>query len=85
MFVASSDPPAWKRLIDPGLSANERLDLINSIFSDHDELEVFEYLSGDDAQAFVDVIDEASVRVLPPPSNFSQTFISGRLGFGQPG
>ena len=37
-----------------------------SIFSDRDEIEVFEYLSGDDAQAFVDFIDEASVHILLP-------------------
>ena len=40
---------------------NERADLIMSIFSDHDEVGVLKYLSGDDAQAFVDVIDEASI------------------------
>jgi len=57
----SSDPPLWKRLISPSLSTNERLQLIGSIFSERDEVEVFEYLSGDDAQAFVDVIDEASI------------------------
>ena len=61
-----SNPPAWKRLISPSLSANERIDLITSIFSDRDEVEVFEYLSGSDAQAFVDVMDEASVCILLP-------------------
>ena len=82
MFTASSNPPAWKRLINPALPTNERLDLIKSIFSDHDELEVFDYLSGNDAQAFVDVIDEASARILPPRLNLSKTSISGRLDFG---
>ena len=31
-----------------------------TIFSDRDEVEVFQYLSGNDAQAFVDMIHEAS-------------------------
>ena len=35
---------------------------MKSIFSDRDEVEVFEYLSGKDAQAFVDVIDEVISR-----------------------
>ena len=48
-------------MISPSLSANGRIDLIMSIFSDRDEVEVFEYLSENDAQAFVDMIDEASV------------------------
>ena len=31
-----------------------------TIFPDRDEVETFQYLSGNDAQAFVDVIHEAS-------------------------
>ena len=58
--LTSSNPPAWKRLISPALSPNERIDLIMSIFSDCDEFEVFKYLSVKDAQDFVDVIDEVS-------------------------
>ena len=60
------NPPAWKRLISPTISTDERIDLIKSIFSDRDEVEVFNYLSGGDAQAFVDTIDEASVCILLP-------------------
>ena len=45
---------------------DEQMDLIKSIFSDRDEVEVFDYLSGGDAQAFVDTIDEASVRIRLP-------------------
>ena len=45
---------------------NERIGLIKSIFSDHDEVEVFNCLSGGDAQAFVDTIDKASVRIRSP-------------------
>ena len=64
VLITFSNPPAWKRLIDPALSMNERADLMTSIFSDRDELEVFEYLSGNDAQAFIEVIGEVSIRAL---------------------
>ena len=56
-------------MIGPGASTEERVDLIKSIFSDRDEGAVFEHLSGDDAQIFVDVIDEASIRTLLPLKN----------------
>ena len=60
------NPPPWKRLINPTVPTDERIDLIKSIFSDRDEVEAFHYLSGGDAQAFVDTIDEASVRIRLP-------------------
>ena len=65
----SSNPPPWKRLIDPQLSTNERIQLMKSVFSDRDEVEVFKYLSGNHVQAFVDVIDEASARTILPLEN----------------
>jgi len=37
-----------------------------SIFSDHNGAEVVGHLSGGDAQAFVDVIDEASIQIISP-------------------
>ena len=43
---------------------DERADLMTSIFLDRDELEALEYLSGNDAQTFVDAIDEVSIRFL---------------------
>ena len=58
--------PAWKRLISYPLSKHERISLIISIFSDHNGVEVVGHLSGDDAQDFVDAIDEASIQVLSP-------------------
>jgi len=73
-ILVRSNPPPWKRLIDPTLLMNERIQLIGSIFSDRDEVEVFKHLSKDDAQAFVDVIDEASICVLLPLEN-------GSIGF----
>lgn len=56
-----SNPPAWKLLIADTLPPNERIPLITSIFSDRDELDVFKYLPTDDAQSFIDVIDEVGV------------------------
>ena len=81
------DLPAWKRLISDTLSTDERIPLIKSIFSDRDEVVVFEYLSGDDAQAFVNVIDEASIRILlslkiGQPS-LAKTSAPRSLGFGK--
>ena len=58
-----SNPPPWKRLIDPTLHARERIQLITSIFSDRDEVETFKYLSRGDAQVFVDVVSEVSICV----------------------
>ena len=48
----------WKRLINRPLSADERISLITTIFSDRNETEAVSHLCGDDAQSFVDVIDE---------------------------
>jgi len=53
--------PAWKQLISANhtLTKNERVSLIMEIFSDHNQVRVVvEYLSGDNAQAFVDAVDE---------------------------
>lgn len=38
----------------------ECISLVTAIFLDCDQVEVVENLCGDDAQAFIDVIDEAS-------------------------
>ena len=50
--------PAWRRLINRLLTKDERIPLITDIFSDYDELEDVKRLHRDDAQSFVDVIDE---------------------------
>ena len=60
----SASLPAWKRLIDHPLSTDERIPLIESIVSDRDEAEIIGRLHGDDAQAFIDVIDEVSVYII---------------------
>ena len=64
------------------LSANERINLIVSIFSDRDEFEVVKYLSGGDAQALVDVIDEASIHAISPPKNVPAEIPPRWSGFG---
>ena len=56
--------PTWKRLIDRPLSTDERISLITDIFSNSDEAEGVMRLCGDDAQLFVDVVDE-----VPPNSH----------------
>ena len=39
---------------------NERVSLTTALFLDRNQVEVVESLSGEDAQAFIDVLDEAS-------------------------
>ena len=58
-----SNTPAWKCLIERSLTPDECTSLIADIFSDRDEAEAVKHLHGDNAQSFVDVIDE----VLPIP------------------
>jgi len=48
----------WKRLIDSPPVTSERIPLITAIFSDDDEIEVVRGLCKDDAQAFIDIVDE---------------------------
>ena len=50
--------PAWERLISQALPTDKRISLITSIFSDSSEIDTVNHLHGDDAQAFIDVIDE---------------------------
>lgn len=57
-IVTNLDVPAWKRLTKRLISTDERVSLITSIFSDHDEAEAVKRLRGDDAQSFIDAIDE---------------------------
>ena len=49
--------PAWKHLINRPLPPDQRISLITAIFSESNEADVVN-LDGDDAQAFVDVLDE---------------------------
>jgi hypothetical protein len=63
--VCSKDP-AWKLLISHTLATHERISLITAIFSDNDQVDMVENLSGDDAQNFIDVVDEVSTCTLSP-------------------
>ena len=51
---------------------NERIDLTTAIFSDRYGAEDAGHLTGDDAQAFVDVIDEASIPLFSTLKNESR-------------
>ena len=58
-------------MIDLTLSMDERIDLMKSVFSDCEEVEVFKYASRKDSQDLVDAMDEASIRILLPLNNMS--------------
>ena len=80
-----SEPRAWKRLIsDTALSKHERVSLITYIFSDSNEVESVRLLSGDDAQAFIDMIDEVSVHTMIEGLVPKITPYACCLGFGTP-
>ena len=63
VFVCS-DPPAWQRLISHTISMPERITLITSVFSDRDEIDGVGHLSGDNAQTFIDAVNEVSYPLL---------------------
>ena len=48
----------WKRSIDRPISVDKRVSLITAIFSNHHVAEAVKCLCREDAQAFVDVVDE---------------------------
>jgi hypothetical protein len=52
-------------LISNTLATPERISLIGTIFSDHNQVEMVENLSRDDAQAFIDEIDDVSPHKIP--------------------
>jgi hypothetical protein len=55
-----SDRPTWKSLISDTLPTHERISLVTMIFSVSSQVKMVQNLSGEDAQAFVDKIAEAS-------------------------
>ena len=59
---------------------DERVSLITSVFSDDNEVKTIRNLSGDDAQAFIDITNEVSLYTFSPP--FTQTSTHSRLGTG---
>ena len=64
LITDDPNPLAWKLLVDPALPVGKRIDLVTSIFSDHSEIKRVANISGDDAQAFINAIDEVSLRTL---------------------
>ena len=57
-FTVHSEDPAWKQLISHTLTTRERISLITTIFSDHNQVEMVGNLFGDDAQNLINAIDE---------------------------
>jgi len=55
---------AWKCLIDQPIAIDKRISLMTAIFSNHSVADAVKCLCREDAQAFVDVVDE----VLPHSS-----------------
>ena len=47
-------------------STDGHISLIMSIFSDHEKIKVVERLSGDDAQAYVDILNEVKIHIISP-------------------
>ena len=45
-------------MVELPLASDEQISLIADMFSDRDEIEVIEHLDGDDAQPFVDAMNE---------------------------
>lgn len=81
LLLARSGVPAWRRLIDRPLASDERISLITDIFSDHDETEEVKLLHGEDAQAFVDIIDEVFPHeyfVKTDPLNHDPSYLPSR-------
>jgi len=66
MTTDHSNSPAWKQLITRTLTVDERISLMNTIFSDRDQIEIVGGLSGDDAQRFIDTADKVHPHVLSP-------------------
>jgi len=59
-----SDTPAWKELISHPLTMDKRISMIAAIFSDRNQAKMVERLDGDDAQIFIDVVDEVSLHII---------------------
>lgn len=64
MVLLCSDLPAWKQLTSSNLATHKRIPLVRTVFSDREEVKIVGHLCGDDAQTFVDMIDEVRFRPL---------------------
>ena len=63
---------------------DERVSLITTIFSDHNQVRVVRDLSGDGAQAFIDIIDGVSLCTLLPPKNSIDFYLNLRTLLARP-
>jgi len=75
---------AWKRSTDRPIAIDKRISLITAIFSNRYVAEAVKYLCREDAQAFVDVVDE----VLPHAfvqGKWLTDLTSCRADTGEPG
>jgi hypothetical protein len=78
-----SEYTAWKQLISRTLATDEHISLIMTIFSDRNQVAMAGRLSGDDAQKFIDVIDEVSPHTIPrPKGKVTQSFAFYPIGIG---
>lgn len=59
-----SGSPTWKRLITCPPTTHEWISLTTTILSNHDEIEAVSNLCGDDAQSFIDIMDEVPHQTL---------------------
>lgn len=57
-IIVDLDAPACRRLISHAFSPHEIIPLVEAVFTSQDEVKMIGYLRGDDAQTFIDVIDE---------------------------
>ena len=64
-FLIHSCLPAWERLINNHHATEEGISLIADIFSHPSEAEVVKDLRGDNAQSFINVVDEVPPILLP--------------------
>jgi len=73
----------WKRSMDQPIAIDKRISLITAIFSNRSVAEAVKRLSKDDAQAFVDVVDE-----VPPHSSVQRGWLTDltpcRVDTGEP-
>jgi len=75
---------AWKRSIDRPIAIDKRISLITAIFSNRGVAEVVKRLSRDDAQAFVDVVDQVILHPLIQ-GKWLTDLTRCRVDIGEPG
>lgn len=63
---------------------NERIAAITTIFSDCSQIKIMRHLSGSDAQAFIDMMDEVSPFYESKQTNFDLNSFICQLGAGRP-